>query len=122
MGARADFERGHIYSWWRDLPLPQGFDISQFSLQFSVHKNSVHAQVITTRINMPNTMMMPQVIAVNKRLSPIKCPLSTILARKILPSLFENRWFTFKDIDETDTRVQFVKVNGKFFGNIISNK
>ena len=88
------------------------FSISQVSLQFSVHMNSVHTQVITTRRNMPNNTMTPQVIAVNKRLSPIKYPLSTILARRIVPDFFENRWFTFKDIDETDTRLQFVKVNG----------
>ena len=85
------------------------FSIYQFFLHLSVHKNSVHAQVITTRINMPNIRVMPQVIAANKRLSPIKYPLSkTILARRILPDLFENRWFTFEDIEETDIRVQLI--------------
>ena len=43
-------------------------------LQFSVHMNSVHTQMITPRINMPNTMIMPIEIEVNKRLSPIKYP------------------------------------------------
>ena len=76
-------------------------------LQFSVHMNSVHTQMITPRINMPNTMIMPIEIEVNKRLSPIKYPSSTI-SKKDLALFFINRCFTFEDIDETDRRLQFV--------------
>ena len=88
-------------------------------LQLSVHMNSVHTQMITPRINMPNTMIMPIEIEVNKRLSPIKYPWSTIFKNDV--TLFSiNRWFTFEDIDETDTWLQSVWLNRKSFVNIIS--
>ena len=81
--------------------------------------NSVHTQMIKPRINMPNTMIMPIEIEVNKRLSPIKYPWSTIFKNDV--TLFSiNRWFTFEDIDETDTWLQSVWLNRKSFVNIIS--
>ena len=52
-------------------------------LQFSVHMNSAHTQMITPRINMPNTMIKPIEMAVNKRLSPIKYPLSTMFDKDV---------------------------------------
>ena len=52
-------------------------------LQLSVHMNSVHTQMITPRINMPNKMITSIEIAVNKKLSPIKYPPLTIFNKDV---------------------------------------
>ena len=57
-------------------------------LQFSVHMNSVHTQITTARRKMPNRAMTPIVIAVNKRLSPMKYPFSTIFDKESVTEYF----------------------------------
>ena len=57
-------------------------------LQFSVHINSVHTQITTARRKIPNTTMTPIVIAVNKRLSPMKYPFSTIFDKESVTEYF----------------------------------